>query len=112
MTGDGISKLQVVEAAEVALEGGDEVVPIASLFISAEGLRWAPVKAIFIHDHVVVEVIILVWCVAAAVPHAPARGPVQPGCRKVGAEHPVHLLTCVPTDHARSCPGPECLGAA
>jgi hypothetical protein len=103
--------MKIPEATDVTLEGGEKVVTIPCHLVAENGLGRSPDESILICDHMTVEVVIRVRGVAIAMPHTTAGWPVQPGCRKVGTEHPFHPVTRMATCLTGADPSPELLGA-
>jgi hypothetical protein len=81
-----IPLLQVLEAAQVALEGGNKVVTIPSHFIAAVSIVRTPIKTFIVGNDMVVKLIIWMWKLALPVPHRLTGPPMQPGHGKVGTE--------------------------
>ncbi len=64
------------EAAQVALEGGQQMIPVPPLLVATDSFRWTPVKSIAVGDNIVIEALIRGRGVAAAMPDATTRLPM------------------------------------
>jgi len=103
--------LQVAEHAEVALEWGEEMVPIPRVQVTKTLFSRAPIKTILISDFKMKELVQRIWSVALPAPYLAARRPTHPGARKVGAEDAQYAGPSYTTFVTPAYPCPKCLGS-
>jgi hypothetical protein len=102
-----IPALQVAKPACVALERGEEMIPVPGNLIAKKIGGWTPIKAVVVSGDMNKESIQWMGCVTSPVPNTKAWTPAPPGGRKVGAKQAVHLPAAVATSFAVPAPVPE-----